>query len=283
MLGGVAVRRGRRRSRPARRSGWAAWRARDDAQVGAGAERHDVSGRDARLGRPVAAGEQGRQQARQPRQPSAAARGRRRAERRGLERALERVARSSAGSAMAVAASRSIHGLRGDQHRLGRQRLALVGELQRRRAVAGDQQARRRVAARRTRASALGVGGLDRRGRRYRRPPPASRAGGRRSRGRRPARPSEREFRHQRDMVRRPRPSCGKARRRGAPWPASRRRRSPTYGRAAGRGRSSSSRASGSSTRCGAAAAPDGNGGRDRPSRCSPAAGSAPRPRSACG
>ena len=50
---------------------------------------------------------------------------------------------------------------------------------------------------------------------------------------------------------------------------ASRPRRSPTYGRAAGRGRSSSSRASDSSTRCAAAAAPGGNGGRDRPSRCS--------------
>ncbi len=47
--------------------------------------------------------------------------------------------------------------------------------------------------------------------------------------------------------------SCGRARRPCARWRASPRRRSPTYGRAGGRGRSSSSRASGSSTRCGGA------------------------------
>ena len=136
---------------------------------------------------------------------SAAARGRRRAERRGLERALERRGEierriGDRGRGVEVDPGRAP-----DQHRLGRQRLALVGELQRRRAVAGDQQGGRRAVAV-ERGQPVGVGGLDRRGRRCRRPPPASRAAARRSRGRRPARPSKREFRHQRDMVGRPRP-----------------------------------------------------------------------------
>src|SRR3546814_4060845 len=45
-------------------------------------------------------------------------------------------------------------------------------------------------------------------------------------------------------------------------------RASPTYDRGGGRDRSWSSRASDSSTRCGAARARDGNSGRDRPTNC---------------
>ena len=135
-------------------------RARDDAQVRAGAERHDVSRGDARLGGAVAAGEQGRQQPGQPRQAQRRLGGRRRAERRGLERALERSGEverriGDRGGGVEVDPGRAA-----DQHRLGRQRLALVGELQRRRAVAGDEQGGRRVVAVEGRQP-LGVGGLD--------------------------------------------------------------------------------------------------------------------------
>ena len=85
---------------------------------------------------------------------------RRRAERRGLERALERIGEierriGDGGGGVEVDPAAS-----DDQHRLVRQRLLLVGELQRRRPVAGDQQVRGPVAV--ESREPLRIGGLDR-------------------------------------------------------------------------------------------------------------------------
>ena len=213
--------------------------------------------------------EQGGQQPRQPRQPQ-----RRLAPRRDPRSGTRRngpfsgVARSSAGSASAIALGEVEPGRARDQHRHGRDRRRAGW-----RASASPRGCRRsagRPAAPASNAaepasSAVSIAS---------RPRPSDRD--------RPAAPqrvdragdvaalrSNRELGDQRHMVGRPRPAAARLVARDARRPASRRPRSPTYGRAGGRGRSWSSRASDSSTRCAAAAAPDGNGGRDRPSRCS--------------
>jgi hypothetical protein len=134
-------------------------RARHDPEVGASAERGDIGCGDARFRFPVGADEQGRQQAGEPRQPQRRRLGFWRVERHGPERALERVGeverrigdRGRGGEVEPRAA--------GDLDGRARHRLALVGELERRRAVAGDEQVGGRIAVKP--GERLLVGGLD--------------------------------------------------------------------------------------------------------------------------
>ena len=246
--------RGRRRSRPARRSGWAAARARRCAGrrrvpnvMTSSAETRASAGPSRRVNRPAAG------------RPARARRSAARAV--GGEQSgavwngpLSGVARSSAGSAMAVAASRSIQGARristgsvGSASRwlVSFSVAARLPEMSR---LAARRRRRRRPAPRRRRS-------------RWRGSETSSTATGQPRRSASIARATSRapiRARIPSSAGHGPRaaPSCGRARRRCAPGQLRRRRRSPTYGRAAGRGRSSSSRASGSSTRCAAAAAP---------------------------
>ena len=155
---------------------------------------------------------------------------------------LSGVARSSAGSASGRAAARSSGSARADQHRrVGIGRLALVGELERRRAGGRDQHRRAPRIERGERAS---VGGLDRQQQRRAadldRPAVAQRVD-RAPRDARAMARSERELRHQRHVVGRLLPAAACPRPPGAPSPARPGRARPTYGRAAAPGPSAAS------------------------------------------
>ena len=250
---------------------------------GAALERLDVGGGDGDGVLPgVAVDEQGRQQAGPPRQGDrGAAAARSQPTSRAAERALQRVRRGRAPDRRRRSLRRGSIALALDPDRAGRHGVALVGELQGHRAVARDQQVGRPAGVE---GGERGfVGGLDGEEAGAVDPRPASRAEARRSRGRRRARRSNREFRDERDVVRRPGPVAAGLVDDVAHGLAGDVGRRPHMVEAA---------AAVVPGPVGRAVAPpgvealgrrDGNGGRGRPSRCCAGAGSAPRPRPGCG